>query len=83
MYFDINWAHIQSCYSFQHNDRQLEWSGFDENLLEGLFLPFFYGTVMILAGIAVFGVVFEVLRRRKRRRNFDDYTNGKERTLHG
>ena len=62
-YFEINWAHLQGCYTFDANHRQIEYREDDENVLEGLFFPFLHGTLIVLVIIVVFGVVYEVHRR--------------------
>ena len=63
-YFDNNWLQIQACNSFDLNskDETIEYN--EPSHFEGLFYPFFYGTLMILAMLLVFGVVYEVFRRR-------------------
>ena len=63
-YFDNNWLQIQACNSFDLNskDETIEYN--EPSHFEGLFYPFFYGTLMVMSVILLFGVVYELLRRK-------------------
>ena len=63
-YFTNNWLQIQACNSFDLNskDETIEYN--EPSHFVGLFYLFFYGTIITMAGLLIFGVVYEVFRRR-------------------
>ena len=62
-YFSSNWIPIQTCNSFALNSQvDVLASEVETSHFQGLFYPFFYGTLMTLAGIACFGCVYEMFR---------------------
>ena len=63
-YFDNNWLHIEACNSFDLNYKDVRIESTEPSHFEGLFYPFFYGTVIILGIILIFGFVYEFHRRK-------------------
>ena len=63
-YFEINWAHLQGCYTFDANAQQLDNQESEYNILHGMFHPFLNASLGVLGLIAMFGVVFEIQRRK-------------------
>lgn len=67
-YFESNWLQIQTCYKYSLNYKDVRFQEEPgEQGLEGLLAPF---TTWILAGlgfIGVFGIVYEVWRRREQK----------------
>ena len=63
-YFEINWAHLEGCYDLDANNRQLDVETPNENVLQGMFHPFLYGSLSVLALIGVFGLMYEIMRRK-------------------
>ena len=68
-YFDNNWLQIQACNSFDLNskDEMIEYN--EPSHFEGLFYPFFYGTLIVMSVMAIVGAVYEGCRRKSGKRN--------------
>ena len=64
-YFDNNWMQIQACNSFASNSNDEIFGVYGDNShFEGLFHPFFHGTLVTLGLIVCFGFVYESCRRK-------------------
>ena len=63
-YFQSNWPHIQGCYSYDLNYKDKKFVADRRNPLEGLFLPFFLGAIVVLCVLVGLGIIYEFVRRK-------------------
>ena len=61
-YFKSNWLQIQGCYSYDLNYKDKKFVRDGSNPVAGLFFPFFGGSLIILAVIGFFGIIYEIRR---------------------
>ena len=63
-YFQSNWLQIQGCYLTNLNYKEKKFQSERPNLMIGLFYPFLGGALGIVGAVLLFGLGYEILRRR-------------------
>ena len=64
-YYESNWVQIQGCFNYELNSKVNKFTVRNRFPMDTLFVPFLGGTLVFVAAIAVFGIIYEVQRKKR------------------